>query len=181
MKFYCYDHDIGKEKCSYQCNGCKEWFPKNYPNHNNEKMKFYCFNRIDEHDGCKNQCESCYERSENYTVEIIMQRNVVQWLCRECFPLMVEMAVARKNCYPKTDVEYWNCVIVLNTLKQVKHKFEKKREAKTVSIKFKLNPAESYCLYRFLFNYPVDEQHVWKIMNKQFIIDQIYKQLKESV
>lgn len=109
-----------------------------------------------------------------------INRQTVEWLCREVFPMMVQMNQARQNLYDSFDVEYWNSKIVGYVLNQVIKIFEKKLNTKSQFFTIKLEPAEAVTLYRFLFNFPIPSEYRWKIIQRQFIIDQLHKLMNQA-
>lgn len=110
---------------------------------------------------------------------IEINRQIVEWMVKNVFPEMMELNDARTKLYDNTDAEYWNSKIVGYVLQQVEKKFAKKLNTKSYFFKITLEPAEAVTLYRFFFNYPVNETFRWGVIQRQFIIDQLYKQMSE--
>lgn len=108
-----------------------------------------------------------------------INRQTIEWLYRECFPLMKQFNEARTKLYDNQEAEYWNSKIVGYVLEQVERIFAKKLLTKTQFFKINLEPAEAVTLYRFLFNYPIPHEYRWKIIQRQFIVEQLYKQMSE--
>lgn len=109
-------------------------------------------------------------------MQLEISKNVVHWLVDECFPMMEKFAVARINMHEgSNDVEFWTGIIVKYTLQNVIEKFERKYNKKPLHYKIDLQPAETFCFYRFLFNYPLLENQHWRIQQRQFLIDQLHK------
>ncbi len=108
-----------------------------------------------------------------------INRQTVEWLYRECFPLMKQMNDARMQLYDNQEPEYWNSKIVGYVLDQVERIFVKKLLTKSQFFTIKLEPAEAVTLYRFLFNYPIPQEYRWKVIQRQFIIEQLYRQMSE--
>lgn len=110
---------------------------------------------------------------------IEINRQIVEWMVKNVFPEMLQLNEARIKLYDNTDAEYWNSKIVGYVLQQVEKKFAKKLNTKSYFFKITLEPAEAVTLYRFFFNYPVNESFRWGVIQRQFIIDQLYKQMSE--
>lgn len=108
-----------------------------------------------------------------------INRDAARWVYDECFPLMVEMAIMNVKIHDNRSVDYWNNKIVMYTLRQVREKFRRKLMGTSNFFKIQFEDAEGYCLYRFLFNFPIDETHDFKIQQRQFIINQLHKQMIE--
>lgn len=140
-------------------------------------MKFYCYNEPSKK--CAVQCESCYIVQDEKNVQIEISLSVVQWLNRDVFDVILQMCLSRKKIYSKGDADYWNAVIVEYAMKEVVKKFVKKHNVKALVVKINLTQAEAYTLYRWLFNFPIGEKFHWKLMNRQYIVNQLHKQLTE--
>lgn len=110
---------------------------------------------------------------------IEINRQIVEWMVKNVFPEMLQLNEARTKLYDNGDAEYWNSKIVGYVLQQVEKKFAKKLNTKSYFFKINLEPAEAVTLYRFFFNYPVNETFRWGVIQRQFIIDQLYKQMSE--
>ena len=108
-----------------------------------------------------------------------VNRQAIEWIVRECFPLMKQMNEGRMRLYDNQEAEYWNSKIVGYVLDQVEKIFLKKLLTKSMFFKINLEPAEAVTLYRFLFNYPIPEEYRWKVIQRQFIIEQLYRQMNE--
>jgi hypothetical protein len=108
-----------------------------------------------------------------------INRQTVEWMCKQCFPFMMEVNESRSALYNNTDAEYWNSKIVGYVLAQVEKKFAKKLNTKSFFYKINLEPAEVVTLYRFFFNYPVNASFRWGVIQRQFIIDQLHAQMSE--
>lgn len=103
------------------------------------------------------------------------------WFVDEVFPNALLMAESRINLHHSADVEHWNNIVVKYVLKNVQSKFQKKRYTKAMFKCIDLEPAEIFCLYRFLHYYsiPSSEREHWQTVQRQFILDQLHKHLKE--
>lgn len=110
---------------------------------------------------------------------IEINRQIVEWMVKNVFPEMLQLNEARIRLYDNTDAEYWNSKIVGYVLQQVEKKFAKKLNTKRYFFKITLEPAEAVTLYRFFFNYPVNESFRWGIIQRQFIINQLHAQMSE--
>ncbi len=108
-----------------------------------------------------------------------INRQTIEWIYRECFPVFKQFNDARTNLYDNKEAEYWNSKVVGYVLNQVENIFAKKLLTKGQFFKIILEPAEAVTLYRFLFNYPIDEKYRWKIIQRQFIVEQLYRQMNE--
>ncbi len=100
----------------------------------------------------------------------------------ECFPMMIKFADARIQLHNHPDdVEYWTNIIVKYTLEKVIDKFSRKYGKKPLHYKIDLEPAETFCLYRFLFNYGIPDNGHWRIQQRQFLIDQLHKGMSNYI
>lgn len=113
-------------------------------------------------------------------MKVEISKQVGEWLLHECFPFMKDVGSSRVNIFSnQDDVEYWINKIVQYTLEQVETKLQKKMFTGAAFFKLKLEVAEGYTLYRFLFNYPIPEREIWKTSQRQFIVSELHRQMNE--
>lgn len=101
------------------------------------------------------------------------------WFVDEVFPNTLLAADSMVNSFPTSEKEFYNSKVVRYVLDAVVKKFQKKRYTKAMYKSIDLEEAEILCLYRFLFYYSIQEGEHWQIVQRQFIIDQLGKHLKE--
>lgn len=104
-------------------------------------------------------------------------KKIAEWLAYKVFPVMEQMAEARKALHAVNDAEYWNAVIVASVLDGISDKLHTKMQQKRFFFALHLTDAEAYCLYRFLFNFPIPENFHWGIMQRQQICNDIHREL----
>lgn len=114
-------------------------------------------------------------------IKILINKQINEWLCYNIFPVMLEQAAAKlKLSDNNKNQEYWNTFIVTHVFKLATEKFEKKLGSNKANIYVKLNVPEAYTLHQVLQKIPIEPNHHWKIQQRQFLIDQLDKELMLS-
>jgi hypothetical protein len=114
-------------------------------------------------------------------IRINISRSVLEWLCSDIFPDIDMMATACINLHEKGEALYWSNVVVKFVLHQVVKKFMQRMYGKKMFITISMEHAEAICLYRFLFNFPIQPSDYWKAAQRQFIIDELHKQIINDI
>jgi hypothetical protein len=107
-------------------------------------------------------------------MKLKLTRQYLECIALQYMPQIFEMAKVRQSLYNIDSSDFWNAQIITEVTDDLWTLFDKKYSSfKGSKCTVNLTKAQAYCLYMFMYKFPIDGSQFWHCMMRDKLIHQL--------